>query len=210
MTGKALRRDLVVLAADSNIEFALRGLLANPERLGIRQVTVDFYKHPQHDPGCRLGSHEFLRPMLRSHAFALTVFDREGCGRSAAPAADLAAFVEKRLAQNGWEERAAAIVIDPELEQWVWRNSPEVEAVLGWAGRALTLSSWLVGNGWLGQGQRKPSKPKEALEAALRVVGKPRSSSVYEQLGRCAPLTPCDDAAFSKLHGVLRAWFGTQ
>jgi hypothetical protein len=33
------------------------------------------------------------------------------------------------LFTSGWENRAAAVVLDPELEIWVWSDSPEVEAV---------------------------------------------------------------------------------
>jgi hypothetical protein len=40
--------------------------------------------------------------------------------------------LEARLSQSGWPSGCcAAIVIDPELELWVWSRSPHVPAVLG-------------------------------------------------------------------------------
>ena len=44
-----MSKDLVVLAADKDIEQALRGLFARPEALDIRLVEADVRIHPQHD-----------------------------------------------------------------------------------------------------------------------------------------------------------------
>jgi hypothetical protein len=201
-------RDLVLLAADLNIEHAMRGLLLRQQDLGIRGVAFETFRHMHHDPGCLNESAQFLRPFLRSHAFAIVVFDREGCGRADFAPEQLEAQVERRLGQNGWEERNCVIVIDPELEQWVWGDSPEVDRVVGWHGRVPGLRPWLRAQGLLGDGQKKPRRPKEALEAALRVVGKPRSASLYEQLAGAVPLGPCTDRGFVKLLETLRGWFG--
>lgn len=207
MTSAPFPKDLVVLAADSNIEFAIRGLLSRPHDLGIRPVSVDYFRHQHHDPGCCNESQEFLRPFLRSHSYALVVFDREGCGREAMPAAQIETGLEQRLAMNGWGGRGAAIAIDPELEQWVWSRSPEVDRTLGWFGREPSLRMWLLAEGMLGEGQAKPAEPKEAMEAALRLAGKARSASLYEQLGRVVPLGACTDRAFSRLRHLLTTWF---
>jgi hypothetical protein len=207
MTGSASVKDLVILSADADIEFALRGLLTRAATLGIRPISVEYYRHMHHDPGCLRDSHEFLRSSLRSHAQALVVFDRDGCGREDLTRDQIEALVEKRLAQNGWEQRAAAIVIDPELERWVWADSSEVDRVLGWSGHTPGLRQWLRQEGHLGPSQLKPGRPKEALRAALRSVGKPPSSSLFEQLALCLPLNQCQDPAFAKLVGVLRSWF---
>ena len=46
------RRDLVVLAADKDMEHALRGLLSRHKSLPIRQIAFDIFVHPQHDAAC--------------------------------------------------------------------------------------------------------------------------------------------------------------
>jgi hypothetical protein len=66
-----------------------------------------------------LEAHDFLRPFVRSYARALVVFDREGCGQEQRPRDELEQIVEQHLARNGWDDHAAAIAIDPELENWV-------------------------------------------------------------------------------------------
>lgn len=196
-----------MLAADQDIEFALRGLLARPANLGIRGVEAELFRHPYHDPGCFGDSHNFLRTSLRTHTHALVVFDREGCGHDAIAREELERLVESRLDHNGWEGRSAAIAIDPELEMWAWSGQRELEEVIGWSGRATGLFTWLREANHLRPNQAKPSRPKEALRAALRHLGKPPSSSLFERLGRVAPLAPCEDQAFAKLLAVLRAWF---
>ena len=51
--------------------------------------------------------------------------------------------VEIGLTRNGWEGRSKAIVIDPELEVWVWSRSPIVAEVLGWDTDIEALRRWL-------------------------------------------------------------------
>ncbi len=52
--------DLVILAADKDQEFALKGLLARPEALNNRLVEEQVWVHPEHDPACALRGTEFL------------------------------------------------------------------------------------------------------------------------------------------------------
>ncbi|MCU0292532.1 MAG: hypothetical protein MUF10_11195 [Thermoanaerobaculaceae bacterium] len=207
MSGRVPPRDLVVLTADGNIEFTLRGLLSRPSEIGVRTLALDYFRHPHHDPGCLLGSHEFLRGFLRSHHHAIVVFDREGCGREPLPREALEEQVEQRLEQNGWGDRAIAVVINPELEQWVWSVSHAVDRSLGWHGRKPPLRSWLRERGLLLEHEVKPTRPKEALLAALRYARKPPSSSIFKQLGESVPVRGCSDPAFLKLRKTLAMWF---
>ena len=45
-------KDLVVLAADNKIEVAMKGILSRHHALEVRSLSVDYYSHPEHDPGC--------------------------------------------------------------------------------------------------------------------------------------------------------------
>jgi hypothetical protein len=80
---------------------------------------------------------------LASHEHALVLFDRAGRGKEGVGRAALEREVEERLAASGWSARAAAIVMDPELEAWVWVDSPHVERIVGWAGARGGLRGWL-------------------------------------------------------------------
>ena len=208
--GETGRKDLVVLVADKNMEYALRGLLEDrTPALGIRQLTYDIYSHPRHDPGCLNEAHEYLGGLLHQYRHALVLFDKEGCGQEHQNAQMLEKEVNSRLSGSGWDEYAAVIVLDPELEVWVWSESPHVAQCLGWAGNEPSLGEWLVSEGWLPEGEHKPPRPKEALEAALRESRRPRSSAIYQYLARRVSLAGHTERAFVCLVKTLQRWFGT-
>jgi hypothetical protein len=198
--------DLIVLAADKDIEFGLRGILSRHEALSIRPVRYDVFVHPEHDPGCLLRSHLLLRAFHRRYRHAMVVFDLRGAGRERASRQELETEVEKQLAAD-WDDRAAAVVIDPEVEAWVWSDSPHVARVLGWEGRRPNLREWLEESGFTQPGEAKPPRPKESMRAALREVGKPPSSALFEMLAQSVSLARCTDGSFAKLLAVLRTWF---
>jgi len=201
-------KDLVILAADGQIEFAVKGLLTRNLSIGFREISFDIFVHPEKDPGCLLRCHDFLRPFYRQYAHALVMFDRVGCGKEAFPRESLELEVEKRLSKSGWGDRSAVIVLDPELESWVWSDSPEVAPVLGWADKSPPLSLWLQQNGYLGVHQQKPERPKKAMEEALRFAKKGRSSSIYLELAKRVGVNRCVDPAFTKFKLLMKQWFG--
>lgn len=207
MTAGQYPQDLVVLVADKNMEFAIKGILGRAQALGIREAIPVVHVHPEKDPGCLLRGHEFLGLFQNQYAHALILLDCEGCGREESAREVLEDEIEKRLSQSGWGGRSAAVVIAPELEMWVWSDSPQVDTVLGWQRESPDLRSWLKTLNFLHEGQAKPDRPKEALELALRTVRKPRSSSLYFQLAQQVSMGRCVDPAFTKLKATLQRWF---
>lgn len=204
------QKDLVILVADQDIEFSVRGLLSRHRTLGFRKLSYkdyDIFRHLGKDPGCLLECHEFLRPFFDQYAHALVMFDREGCGKDDLSRDHLENMVERQLAISGWGNRAAAIVFDPELEVWVWSGSPHVDAVLGWKGKQPDLITWLVDKGFREEFEAKPNRPKKAVEEALRISSKARSASLYRQLAERVSLKKCVDPAFNKFKTILQTWF---
>ena len=199
----AFESDLVVLTADKNMKFAIEGLLNRPQALAVRPISAVFYIHPESDPGCLLHADDFLRPFIKRFAHAIVMFDLEGCGKEKRTRHELEQQVVSALSRSGWEDRAAATVIDPELENWVFSDSPEVDRVLGWRGNNPSLRTWLENQDYLAAGQIKPARPKEAMEAALRHVRMPRSSSIYGHLAQNVGFGRCTDNAFQKLKALL-------
>ncbi len=179
MSADLIRKDLILLVADKDMEFSLKGLLSRFRSLKIRQVAFDLYVHPERDPGCLLRAHDFLRPFASQYERTLVLLDHDGCGQESEERSKLESDLEKRLFDNGWEARAAAIVIAPELENWVWSDSPKVDIALGWEGKAPPLRDWLGEKGLLQAGDVKPADPKRAVEMALWTVSKPKSSAIY-------------------------------
>ena len=207
MTDDGAHKDLVVLVADKNMEHAVRGILDRSESLGTRPILADLFVHLHNDPGCLREGHEFLRLFINRYHYAIVMLDREGCGQKELSREELEQQIEGRLSQKGWSERAAAIVLDPELEIWVWSDSPKVDNALGWSGRTPDLRNWLREQELLEDNEQKPACPKEALERALRLVRKPSSSSIYMQLAKTVSLRRCNDLAFTKFKNTLKTWF---
>jgi len=207
MTAIVPSKDLVILVADRNIEYVMKGLLSRPKALMMREITYDIFGHPEHDAGCLLHGCDFLRPFVNRYSHALIILDHEGCGQEQKRRTELENNIENQLANSGWHNRAVAIVIEPELENWVWSDSPHVDSVLGWEGRQPDLKSWLNIQGFLNEGQNKPVHPKEAMEMALKNVKKARSSALFLQLAQKVSVDRCTDPSFVKLKTVLAAWF---
>jgi hypothetical protein len=200
--------DLIILVADRNMEAAVVGLLTRRKSLRIsEQFSFDINRHPEKDAGCRIRAHEFLVPFQRQYRFGIVLFDREGCGSSAS-AQEIATEVQGQLDSKGWKDRSAVIVFDPELEVWVWSDSPHVATELGWR-QARDLRGWLIEQGELEVNSPKPNRPKEAMEKVLRTTKKPRSSAIYEALSKKVGLSTCADLAFVQFRETLQRWFPT-
>ena len=200
-------KDLVILAADKDLEFALKGLLARPEALGIRALEADFFVDPEHDPACALRGVQFLSNFAAQYRYGLLMFDHEGSGKEATDAQQLQRSLNDAFARTAWHKRAKAIVLKPELEVWIWSESPHVDDVAGWKNRNPGLRPWLIHQGWLEEGKVKPARPKEAFEAALRAARKPRSASLYEQIAKVVSLSHCRDVTFLEFKAILMKWF---
>lgn len=205
-------KDLIVLTGDPTMRIAVMALLRRHQALQIRPIVpdaaADVYEHPKRDPGVYREADVFLRPFVTQYRYALVMFDREGCGAEKTQGREeIEREVEAKLSKNGWQNRCSAIVIDPELEAWVWADSPHVARVLGWGSDLKKLRKWLEKEGYLDPGEAKPRRPKEAMQQALRLTRTPRSASLYEELAKKVGLSRCTDNAFRRLCTVLRRWF---
>jgi hypothetical protein len=164
--------------------------------------------HPKRDPGCYRNSYDLMRIKRSSFNHVIIIFDKDGCGHENEEISNIENKVLHDLTQNGWtEDNAAVIAIDPELEVWVWSDSPEVKRCLGWENRTDNPRPWLESNGLWPEGDGKPPDPKEAYERALREVGKPKSSSIFKDLAETVSFRRCTDSSFEKLKTTLQKWF---
>lgn len=134
----------------------------------------------------------------------LLVFDQAWQGNRHATAVDTERAVRARFAPLGIAGRAEVVVIEPEIEAWVWSSSPHVGKVLGWDGNHATLRDWLSNQGLWPDNTPKPPDPKAAVEAVLSEQRTPRSSSLYRQLAEKVSLKGCQDAAFLRFREFLK------
>ncbi len=197
--------DLVVLVADADMEAGVQSLLRRnqPSYSGF---TFKIFPHPNKDPGCRIEAHNFLRPFSNKASHAMVLFDYHGSGMEKFSRQEVEQEVEKRLECSGWKGRCAVIAISPELENWVWSNSPEVDRILGWQGRSPGLREWLKDKGLWGDTD-KPADPKEAYRRCLREAKKAWSPSLFAALASSVSFNRCKDPSFLKLKNTLAEWF---
>lgn len=137
------------------------------------------------------------------------LFDHEGCGEEQSTAAELEDSVNERLAKSGWEARSTVIVLEPELEAWIWSDSSVVDQCCGWMGQSLPLREWIAEQ-FPFQENGKPIRPKEAFHAILRQTGKIPSSSLFRELATKVGLKRCQDRSFLRLKATLADWFPTK
>ena len=208
MTTGGHQKDLFVLVADQDMYQAMQRLLARCENLGIRSIKFSVDRHLHRDPGCRTDASRYLRNHIRFYRYALVVFDREGCGDDA-PRGEIQQNVERSLERNGWRDRSKAIVIDPELEAWVWVDSPCVSQVLGWGTDYSGLRNWLYSQDLWPRECPKPPEPKRAMQAAMRLKRVRKSARKFSDLAARVTLSNCQDPAFNELRDTLRRWFPT-
>jgi len=207
------KRDCVFLVADTNMETVFKAFLTDPafpDRLecaafGFNPAQDLLKAAGRADPGVYAQAHEYLRSYSVTHRYAVVVLDAEWSGSPGAE--QIREKIQGDLCRSGWAEgQTETIVIEPELESWIWVESPQVGRALGWKD-ATGLREWLEAEGWWPAGADKPTRPKEAVEAVLEKTGKSRSSARYGKIVREASIKHCNDPAFRELKTVLQRWF---
>ena len=206
MTKRIDTDDLIVVVADLGIETTVLALFQRTQSMQIRDVAFQIRRLVGDSKCCRQ-AHDYLRSFVRQFDYALAIFDREGSGREHLSRAEIEGEVEERLSVNGWVDRSAAIVLDPELEVWVWSDSGEVPTVLGWGGRQPDLRAWLPQNFKLRPESGKPIDPKAAFERALELAGAGPPARIFRQLAERVSPKRCTDEAFLKFRSTLQNWF---
>ena len=196
--------DLVVLVADTDAEWTVRTLLEHRyHALGIRTIAFKVFRHPQRDAGVFLHAHEFLRDYVGQASHAMVLLDLEGSGRETLLPSEMEAQIEDKLSRNGWApEQIAAIVLEPELEIWVWAPSPHVAEVVGL--EAAALQHILEQTPRRAHG--KPQRPKETLLRALHQSKRPFSARLFQELAQRVSLR-CSERSFVKFRDTLQRWF---
>ena len=200
-------KDLVVLVADKNMQATLRGALARPEALGIKSISFDFRVHPGRDGGARTSGPAVLATEHRRFSHALLVLDLEGSGSNTDDPVEQEHDLDARLSLQ-WKDRGKSVVIAPELDVWMWGSDNALRDVFRWP-RKGSIRDWLRAEGFEFDAAGKPVRPKEALEAMVRVHLQARSSALYEKVAAKISLKRCKDAAFVRLRTQLQRWFGS-
>lgn len=206
-------RDCVFLLADGTMEAMLQGFF---NRSGCHQSleTGVFNFDPRedivsgtNDPRTYTQAHELLRSYQHTHRYAVIILDNDWEGSRGVET--IRTDIRRNMRACGWDDdRFEVIVIDPELENWIWQESQHIVDAFAYEGE-LTIRQWLREQEppmWL-DGEAKPARPKEAVEKVLEMTGVPRSAAIYRQITERVSVRRCVDPAFLLLCESLRRWF---
>ena len=213
-----MKRDIVFLVADKNMEEVFAAFLGreNAHRsLGCGEFRfdrkLDLHRHPRKDPGVYNEAHVFLEPFRDKYHCAVVVMDADWEG---SPGAESIAEAISANMDGKWD-RFAVIIIDPELECWIWVSHrgaktvevhPAVVEAFRYNNNPPLHELLQTNDNWDGE-RNKPVRPKEAAEEILRRTRTPRSSSLYTKIVERVTIKGCNDAAFLALLGKLRQWY---
>ncbi|MBU1195216.1 MAG: hypothetical protein KKE62_16060 [Proteobacteria bacterium] len=205
-------RDCVFLLADTNMKAVFEGFLDRERfHLSLQCGNFEFTSKQDlvvasgdNDPGLYTRGHELLKPYVATHNHAVIVLDAQWDG-SPGPEA-ITEHITTNLLRSGWKQtNCKVIVIDPELENWIWQKSDHVAKALGLESSS-EFSSVVDADVWP-DGQAKPDQPKETLEAVLKSRRIPRSSSIYKKITCKVSISRCQDASFLLLKSTFQSWF---
>ena len=206
-------RDCAFLVADKNMGELFRGFFGRQNayaRLGCGPFLFEAERDlrvaaGQNDPGLYVRGHNLLRPFQRTHRHAVIVLDSAWEGSPGTVAIE--AHIRENLRNSGWpKDSADVIVIEPELENWVWLDSSHVARLLGFKEFG-ELRGWLDRDGLWPTEAAKPPDPKTAFQRILTHAGKHRSAAYYRKIIERASVRSCVDPAFQKLRSALQRWF---
>ena len=199
-------KDLIILVPCKDIEKTIEGILGRPQALGIRDIEFEIIRHIHRDPGVYQTAHEILRNYTEEFNYALAILDCEFGGSPSDPE-EIVDHIQKNLDLVGWKDRSAVIAINPEVEIWVWNDSPILYTQIGAPLAEIHKIILEVNPSWWIPEQAKPVRPKEVLDEILRRNKLPRSSSLYGTLAEKVSLTKCTDGQFNRLRAILQEWF---
>lgn len=215
-----MKRDIVWLVADLECEATLRGFLERPQfhlSLGCGafrfSVRDDLLRDAQgKDPGVWKRAHELLRASRITHRYAVIILDNAWEG-SPGPT-QIEVDISQNMERSGWSsDHFAVIVIDPELEAWVWQDNPHVEEAFGHSrppslrDRLATIPHSESDQPLWPSGAPKPPDPKAAVESVLSMYRAGVASPVFNEITSKVSVAQCQDPAFQKLRAALQNWF---
>lgn len=206
-------RDCFFLVADTNMAETVKGFLGRKrfyESLGTAPFDFDpagdlVVAAGDNDPGLFVRAHEILALYRRSHRRAVVIIDSAWDGSPGAEA--IKREMTANLHKDGWDDEIfRVIVIDPELENWIWQKNVHVARALGFETHEAMVEAMSHDGNWPA-GKDKPIDPKGLWERMLRRARIPRSSAIYRKITSQVSISRCRDEAFLELRQALQSWF---
>lgn len=207
-------RDCMFYVADTNMAEAFKGFLSRPQfhqSLGCAPFHFDSLLDlgraaGKTDGGLWRHAGGLCKGYLQTHRRLVVCLDRDFGGSPGQ--ALIRSNIEDQLLDAGWLPGSfKVLVIDPELEQWVWQDNIHVENALNHTGNQSLRATLLAAGEWPA-GAAKPIDPKGALERIVRAnLRGNRSSAIYSKITSKVSVGGCQDGEFLALKQQLSIWF---
>lgn len=205
-------KDLFLLTADADAEAILRSVLPRHKALGIRSITFDIRRFPGRDAGMVNKGPETVRVLApkKDYSRVALFWDYHGSGWESRTPDDGVKRIQQRLDGVTWSGRSDAIVMVPELEEWLWRCPQSIATHLGITHAELEAAAERAADK-LGKSVThcRREMPKELFEIVLhfRKRRQPLPED-FKALGARADLELWQASeSFARMTGILRNWF---
>ncbi len=204
-------RDLLVYTADADALATVRAVLNRPRELNIRVLDFLVERYPMRDPGIVKEGPELARRFKGQFNKVVLLWDHHGSGwdHKYSPAA-AARRIQERLDSGSWKDASSAIVLVPELEEWIWHDREALCRYL--AISASDLDEWIgdyAGRAGRTADQLVMERPKDIFEfVCLEKIRRTISPRDFERIGAVASLVHWQTSdSFRSFCEVLQEWF---
>jgi len=205
------RVDLLAFVADADLLAVMEEVLARPAELGAGAFTFKVDRHTGRDPGMVKDGPELVRMRKAEAERCVLIWDHQGSGWEARHTASESRIrIIDKLERFTWKDCSDALVLEPELEEWLWRDPPSIARHL--EVEPANFDAWVdafAGKQRLSATTAKTTCPKELLYHVFksRWNRQPRPGD-YRAIAKLADLSGWGhSASFSSLLGVLVRWF---
>ncbi|MCP4350029.1 MAG: hypothetical protein GY795_31505 [Desulfobacterales bacterium] len=204
-------KDLYILTADADAEAVMRSVLNRYLSLEIRQITFDIDRSPMRDSGIVTNGPDLTRLQKGKYRHVLLIWDYHGSGWEAKRTPEKSQeVILDRLLRITWENRAGAVVIVSELEEWLWYNHASLC-------NHLSINDGVLNN-WIEEYAKKKNRtvdqikafePKELFEhICLEKLRRTISPRDFEEIASRASLRNWQNSpSFIQIVTLLRKWF---
>lgn len=208
-----IQRPIKFVVADKNTEFTFRGFVERElfhQSLGCGEFEFRADQDllvavGKNDPGLYAQAQQFARGARGTHEHLVVALDAEWQG---SPGVNkIRTDIESACQRESWAaSNVCVVVFDPEIEEWIWQDNPNVERAIGHQGPP-SLRELLASREVWPAASPKPPRPKEALEEVARRNRVARSSDLYRRITSRVSVSGCVAPSFHHLVDALRRWY---
>ncbi len=204
-------KDLFVLTADAEAQAVMNSVLSRYQSLNIQEIAYDVDRNPMRDSGMVINGPEFVRLKKGAYQKVLLIWDYHGSGWEIKHSPEICqSMIQDRLAKITWKDHSGAVVLVPELEEWLWHNPASLCGYYGITAQRLTY--------WIDEYAAKRLKtiqdikatePKELFEyICLEKLRRTISPRDFKKIASIASLRQWEkSASFRQIVELVRKWF---